>query len=771
MLKGNFSFRFRLTAAIVLVSVGATILGLFYYYEIVSSQIWAQMTGRIKDFGKIGITQFDSKDLAHLEKLDLQLNPQSGGASLTALAEDEKMQIVRKNEFQYIVQKLRHLRSASGKDVVHDLTIAANREGPSDQPLIHRVWIAGVRMHKTAPYYLRVLCADEFEEIDRNNNRRIDPEESIYKIGDIFNGEGQTGIASALTGEISISQGYHKESSGIYITGYTPIKSAAGKIIALLIVDFSAATEFDALFKLKITGYYIIVGVLFLAIIAAATISRILLKPLDDMQLAAARIGQRDFSVRILATGADELAELAFAMNLMALELGEYSVNMEQRIAERTREISEILNGLEQGLITLNQQGIIGAEFSRATTHMLGTEDIAHRKLTSFFGDIALRAAIEKYVALFFGQVSISEQMLEKANPIRQTEFKTSSGEFRHLRFRFVALKKSDQGKPERILVSIIDDSREQHLQQKISDAETEKKSELDAILNVIHIPPLILSRFSEQQQTFLTNGKSIIADFEMIGTEQITVFAGEIHALKGNASQLGFDALAQALHNLEDFFGERIANTSSDLKFLRHQISKHLNAAEVLIVQQQKLTERLKNFAGYNDTTDPSLRLKRLMGFWQSLIEERAARSEIPVECTVKFGEGTENAVHDLHNIIVQLVRNTFAHGIETIEERGKNGKNADLRIQFLVERRGEEIMATYTEDGRGFAGMNNGQTVDIGTLSQKGLTGTHKSVSFEAGRGLGMEYMTNTIKKLNGSGKLSKLNFETRFEFTIPG
>jgi hypothetical protein len=317
MLRNFFNFRFRLSAAIFAVAVSGTVAGLLYYYEIASRQIWSQMTNRVKDFGKIGITLFNAEDLKFLEKLDLEINstpagvpgpdrlstlPRGAETRFSALSDEEKMQIVRKNQFQFIVQKLRHLRQASGKKPVHDSTLPAASTGDARQlPQIRRVWIAGIKMHAVAADFLRVLCADEFEEIDRNNNQKIDPWESIYHVGDIFSGRGESGIKAALSGEAGVGQTYRSENTGVYISGYTPVKNNLGETIALLVVDFSAATEFDAIFNLKITGYYIIIGVLLFSVLAAATMSRLLLRPLEEMQQAAIRIGQRDFSIRIKA--------------------------------------------------------------------------------------------------------------------------------------------------------------------------------------------------------------------------------------------------------------------------------------------------------------------------------------------------------------------------------------------------------------------------------------------------------------------------------------
>lgn len=297
------NFRFRLTAAIFLVAVCATVSGLVYYYQRVSSQIWAQTVSRVKDFGKLGVTLFTPADLKYLQALDQNINsprrntvlpPSVTGPVISTLTEDEKTAIIRTTAYQIIVRKLRRLRFASGKTAAHETILPAERLGEGNEPQIHRVWIAGVKMHEITSMHLRVLAADEFEEIDRDHNGRIDRHEKLYRIGDIFGGKHQLGVATALKGAVAVGNGYRSESSGVFIAGYTPIRDAIGRVIALLVIDFSAATEFDALFRLKVTGYYIIVGVLLLSDIAASVTSKLLLKPLEAMQKAAVRILRSD---------------------------------------------------------------------------------------------------------------------------------------------------------------------------------------------------------------------------------------------------------------------------------------------------------------------------------------------------------------------------------------------------------------------------------------------------------------------------------------------
>jgi|GEM_PF-3462871 len=779
MVKNLFNFRFRLTAAIFLVAIGATATGLMYYYQIASQRIWSQMMNRVRDYGKIGVTLFSADDLKYLTRLDTEMNsaariaapPVAGSnANLSALADDEKLAILRTNRFQLIAQKLRRLRYSSGKTPVHDTVLPSAHTAESGTPLIHRAWLAGVKMHEQAPEFLRVLCADEFQEIDRNNNGRIDPEEAIYQIGDVFNGRGQSGIGAALKGEVGVGSGYRSEYSGVYISGYTPVKDSRGKTVAILIVDFSAATEFDAIFSLKVTGYYIMIGVLLFSIAAAAVTSRVLLKPLENMQQAAVRIGRRDFSVRIETRSNDELADLAYAINLMAHELGEYSMHMESRIAIRTSEISGILDSLEQGLLTVDAMGVIQGEYSRQTLSIFGLPDIAHRKFSSLFEDEKLRAAVEQFLQVSFTGLNISRQMLDKANPLREIVYTNVRGEIRHLRFTFRPLGAGGTTLSS-LLVSIVDDTLNYALRQKIDLAEAAKRNEFDLLIALTQIPPRILEDFMAQQKAYLTQGKAIISRFESITQNELAEFSRQVHALKGNAAQLGFIALSELLHELENHLQITPDHKATDIRYLRHEISRCINQSEALILDRDKLTARIRALVGTSGAEDAASEIRQLRKFWISQIEQKAAQKEIPVEARVEFAPGTEEALHQLHNILVQLLRNTFAHGLQSPAERIAAGKSPEVRISIssVVQTNGTDVI--YSEDGRGFRLLAAGETIALDNLIQKGLTAPRKSATIESGRGLGMEYIAATVHRLEGKAVVSCESGITSIRIHLPG
>ncbi|MBV6493258.1 MAG: hypothetical protein LDLANPLL_01274 [Turneriella sp.] len=778
MRRRFFTFRVRINIAVFIVAVSATLTGLLYYYKVSSEQVWSQMKNRVKDFGKIGVTTFSPDDMKFLEELDTDLNtipralppePQSG-ARLNALSETEKHAIARSTRFQIVMQKLRRIRYASGKSPVYDPTISAS--SLIDQKVqIHRIWIAGVRMHTVLPNFLRVLVADEIQEIDRNNNHRIDPEESIYHIGDVFNGYGQESIVSALNGTTTVTNGYRTENSGVYISGYTPVKNSHGRIIALLVIDFSAASEFDALFGLKIAGYYIIVALLLFSILAASFTSRFLLKPLEAMQNAAAHFGQRDFSVRLNEDSADELGDLAYAMNLMAHELGEYSRNLESRIVERTREISEILDSLEQGILTVDQRGFIQAEHSKKTLSIFGVEEITFHNFLDFFTDETLRASIEKFLALFFSPHIITAQMLEQANPLKEILYKNAKGEAKFLRFGFRLLEASAKGQTKRILISIIDETDEYNLREKIHQTETKKRSEFDVLIQWMQIPSRILEDFFIQQRDILTRGKDIILNFDAASKSYLFDYAQRVHALKGNALQLDFTELAEVLHTLEGVLQSHSEEEIEKRKEERTQISRIINAAEVLINERENLLIRIKNLVN-KDAINSQTQLKNLSRFWKQQINEKALSKKIPVVVKITFAQGSHEALHKLHNVIVQLIRNTFSHGIEPPKLRIEQGKKEELAISLTTHVGEHNIELVYSEDGSGFPQLTDktAEEIPLEKILQNRLTASTGTVSLESGRGLGIEYIVTALNEMGGKAFIQATKTQTTFRFVLP-
>jgi sensor histidine kinase regulating citrate/malate metabolism len=184
----------------------------------------------------------------------------------------------------------------------------------------------------------------------------------------------------------------------------------------------------------------------------------------------------------------------------------------------------------------------------------------------------------------------------------------------------------------------------------------------------------------------------------------------------------------------------------------------------------REKLVTRIRELVGEPEQHSEKTALDQLRLFWLNQIKRKAAEYSVPADVEVSFGTGTEQAVESLHNVIVQLLRNTFAHGLENADERRMRGKPQSLRISLTTMHIGDCIELTYREDGRGIAGLPSGQTIPLQDILQKGLTSAHKSATLEGGRGLGMEYIASTVAALRGTVTVITSDKETVFRIAVP-
>jgi len=90
------------------------------------------------------------------------------------------------------------------------------------------------------------------------------------------------------------------------------------------------------------TGILLLLG-LGMAVLASLLIGRRVVRPLAFLQQGAARLGSGDLEHRLTVTTGDEFQALADEFNHMAGQLQASYANLEQKVEERTRELSEAL--------------------------------------------------------------------------------------------------------------------------------------------------------------------------------------------------------------------------------------------------------------------------------------------------------------------------------------------------------------------------------------------------------------------------------------------
>ena len=140
------------------------------------------------------------------------------------------------------------------------------------------------------------------------------------------------------------------------------------------------------------------------------------------------------------------------------------------------------------------------------------------------------------------------------------------------------------------------------------------------------------------------------------------------------------------------------------------------------------------------------------------------------------------------LREPFVHLLRNAIAHGIEPPDEREKEGKTREGNIVFDAEKRGDSLLLSISDDGRGIdsgaikryletrMGMSD---QEIDRMPREDFFRTILQVDYSsaaetdqlAGRGIGMDVIAKAIEYLGGSLAIhSEPHRGTRFVLKLP-
>ncbi len=118
---------------------------------------------------------------------------------------------------------------------------------------------------------------------------------------------------------------------------------------------------------------FLLIAFLLLAIATSVLLARRLVRPIESIQAAAAKIGSGALDQRIDIATNDELGALAEEFNRMATQLQESYAGLEQKVEERTRELAKALAELDEKSRELEAASLHKSEFLANMSHELRT--------------------------------------------------------------------------------------------------------------------------------------------------------------------------------------------------------------------------------------------------------------------------------------------------------------------------------------------------------------------------------------------------------------
>jgi two-component system chemotaxis sensor kinase CheA len=544
-------------------------------------------------------------------------------------------------------------------------------------------------------------------------------------------------------------------------------------------------------------GIGLVLGVLVISALLAAGIARSTTRSVRVLVEATEAV-QRDgdFEVRARKTSRDELGLLTDAFNDMLAgiqerdrELRAHRENLERAVVARTRELSQrneqmrlVLDNVEQGLVTIDREGKLSPECSRAFERWFGE----FRPGTSFGFVLAPHDLKAKWL-LEMSYQQLIEDVLPVELALDQMPKLLVRGD-RHYALSFTPVL--HDGKMDGALLVARDVSAE--IAARHADAVQREK--IRAFEHVMRDRHGFLEFFGEAQ--------GLVERIRDGGFDDRVEEMRAIHTLKGIAAVFDLDSVVGAAHELEQALadGERGAKEAALAELLArwHELVVHVapvlddDASDGLVVSRCDLEallavvrsrathETIERRLARLEHEPAELRLKRI----EEQLKRLARRLGKP-EPAVSIDAGEVRipaAFRTFWSSFAHVIRNVVDHGMQTEAERAEQGKPPQNRIELRAREDGNALIFELADDGRGIdwnllEGKARGRGLPCETRAElaralfAGGVSTAYAVTYTSGRGVGMSAVREVCAALNGEIFVeSELGRGTRFRFVFP-
>ncbi|MBN8216151.1 MAG: ammonium transporter [Spirochaetes bacterium] len=457
-------------------------------------------------------------------------------------------------------------------------------------------------------------------------------------------------------------------------------------------------------------------------------------------------------------------------------------------------EYLDILDHVADGLLLVDRELRIGPYYAKATEQILERPGLAGQGLLDLLGPRLLEKD-RPTVRLFFDMLLDGGKPLRsvlKLSPLRKIECFFEAGaalRSKHLDFHFRRIERG--GKVERLMVLVRDVSEEARLGEAVRLERDRGRSEMELFYRMLHVDPGLLSEFLAGLRDGLRAIGSLLEEegAERL-RERLQTLLRHAHALKGDALLLDLGFIADQAHAFETRIQGLLSNPGEIQPGDFLSLAIGLSELQKTQGQMEALLARLRDF----EKTLASLpeRPESLLAAALRNLGERAARDaqkkvdlDVSELGAVAIPAPGRKLVREL---LVQLVRNAIAHGIEAPAARREAGKGETGRIQVGFAHRGPGWLLWCRDDGGGIrvaelraravaSGRHSAEAVaalspaELRDLVFEPGISTAEGVDLHAGRGVGLDLVKRWVEGIRGKvALLTEPGAFTEFRIELP-
>jgi two-component system chemotaxis sensor kinase CheA len=427
----------------------------------------------------------------------------------------------------------------------------------------------------------------------------------------------------------------------------------------------------------------------------------------DFVTEAQAIGGSRAAKLRTIQTTGILLSLLNFIYTVFA-SLRHLLAN-DRKVEEARKETAEILGTVKDGLFLLDPKMQIGSQYSESLPRILGraiTPGLDFPTLLKGMVPDSVMTLACEYVELLFAD-RIKESLMGDLNPLNEFEVSVPGPNGEPVR-RFLKVQFNrvlEQGKIAHLLVTVVDVTVQVELERALTTAKQKAKAEMEIMLDLLKVNPVTLEHYlDDAERTLLEINDQLRSAGETTNYRNTvnTVFR-RIHTLKGEAAALElemFENLAQQFESLLTDLRQKGDISGDDLLALPFPLEEFLQR----IASVRSLVGRL---ASYHDAfaapPDHEVFADNLSKLAVRIAQDHGKQVQLTADLGLleSIPQDTRKEVKD---IMVQLLRNAVAHGIEPASERAQLAKPASGNIHLTLKPTDNgEYELMMRDDGRG--------------------------------------------------------------------
>lgn len=533
---------------------------------------------------------------------------------------------------------------------------------------------------------------------------------------------------------------------------------------------------------------FIIVGLSVVAILIAGFIiinllSKRIIQPVLTLCKSAEVIANGEYNLPVKAQANDEIGLLSANFETMRLRIKQFTEHLQELVDERTsklrlalkeverekQKVSEILEQIEQGIVTFNEDLVISPQYSLFIERFYGKEKselIGKDVIATLFPDNNLgaddRDKLLQSLLCSIGQDTLNWHANAKHFP-REMQI-SLNGEEKILAIDWTPIE--SEGIIERVMLSIRDLTEQRIHEKRAKQADERNKQVMEVISQFLKGNKNRLAQFLKSVKTSYIPLLTLPAELNL---ETMQPLMHLLHTIKGEARSLGFHTICNIIHEAESL-GQSLVEGAASKGDINKDFAARLASASEVLHFYGKIFQMLSDHDELD--TDKSISLLSVVERYVPEIK-RYAQSRLfqiaSIECCDEIIYWKPDAIEHLRTFILHTLSNTIDHGYVLPSERGVQ-VSKNIRIKIDARRDNDQLELSICDEGAGlsldkinslvekrkFTPIADQDIYDV--LFIDGVTTTDKA-SLRSGRGIGLAAVEDLARSLGGSARIRPL------------